>query len=416
MSAEAIVKKKQQFLRDEIIDKGYDAGLFVEYITSVKEGGEDIDVWSFDELSDLVKKFQATHDEGECDNNGKYVEDEEVDIEQTTSRLRESTKQFMMDLSGGIESLVKKQETVEEPKEEEEQEQKKDPKQLNMEELIKRSIREQRLNIDFDQKVTCSKLPSNNIGNLPKLKSYIILERMVKGGLFSKSYVSYTIHTTSLGVDVERRYSEFDWLRSVLLRDYPGVYIPPIARKQIQNFETEFLENRYDSLNKFIQTLSQHSILKHSPHYEAFVNLEDQSKFEKARKKIDAEPCIYSSLSKDFSLPVFSAGFKSASLKTKEGEYTAKISKDLHAFTMDTEKYFRACDPVLQKLKSQFVEINNLFEKVSVVYGNISNEMSNLEKLTEGYSSIGGNRTEWQALKDVFGELKEGVNVLRRLV
>lgn len=49
--------------------------------------------------------------------------------------------------------------------------------------------------------------------------------KLVNGGLFSSSYVNYTIFTKQLNVEVERRFSDFYWLRSIFVRDYLGVYV-----------------------------------------------------------------------------------------------------------------------------------------------------------------------------------------------
>ena len=63
MSAEytmAIQKKaqKQDFLKAEIIDKGYSKEEFAVFLEQQKEGGNDVDSWSFPELQDIVQKFQ----------------------------------------------------------------------------------------------------------------------------------------------------------------------------------------------------------------------------------------------------------------------------------------------------------------------------------------------------------------------
>jgi len=50
---------KQQYLKSEIIEKGYDGAQFGEYLESVKpDGGSDVDVWSIDELKGLVSQFK----------------------------------------------------------------------------------------------------------------------------------------------------------------------------------------------------------------------------------------------------------------------------------------------------------------------------------------------------------------------
>ncbi len=61
--------------------------------------------------------------------------------------------------------------------------------------------------------------------DVPGLKAIITGSRLVKGGFFSSSYVTYSIFTKQLDVTVERRYNEFYWLHQILTRDYFGVYV-----------------------------------------------------------------------------------------------------------------------------------------------------------------------------------------------
>lgn len=54
-------KQKQTFLREQIIEAGYDAGQFVEYLANQRENGDDVDVWSIRSLEDMVAKFRDDH-------------------------------------------------------------------------------------------------------------------------------------------------------------------------------------------------------------------------------------------------------------------------------------------------------------------------------------------------------------------
>jgi sorting nexin-7/30/sorting nexin-8 len=47
----------------------------------------------------------------------------------------------------------------------------------------------------------------------------------------SKSYVNYKIVTVPFEWTVTRRYSDFEWLRDILTKQYPGIFVPPIANK-----------------------------------------------------------------------------------------------------------------------------------------------------------------------------------------
>lgn len=50
-------KKKQTYLRTEILEKGYDPSKFVEYLSQQKTDGEDIDTWTFQDLKDAVQVY-----------------------------------------------------------------------------------------------------------------------------------------------------------------------------------------------------------------------------------------------------------------------------------------------------------------------------------------------------------------------
>ncbi len=57
MSSEDTTKEKQNYLRLEILGKGYDPAKFVEYLSSLRPEGEDIDNWSLQDLKDAVTRF-----------------------------------------------------------------------------------------------------------------------------------------------------------------------------------------------------------------------------------------------------------------------------------------------------------------------------------------------------------------------
>jgi len=52
-------ERKQTYLKNEIISKGYHKAEFANYMTSLKANGTDIDIWGFDELVHAVETFKA---------------------------------------------------------------------------------------------------------------------------------------------------------------------------------------------------------------------------------------------------------------------------------------------------------------------------------------------------------------------
>ena len=57
MDEEEQCKAKQKYLREAIIETGYNAETFIQYLESLKQGGDDIDNWTLDELRLEVQNF-----------------------------------------------------------------------------------------------------------------------------------------------------------------------------------------------------------------------------------------------------------------------------------------------------------------------------------------------------------------------
>lgn len=112
--------------------------------------------------------------------------------------------------------------------------------------------------------------------------------KIVKTGMFSKNYVSYIVKTKPFGYEVQRRYSDFLWLRKILLRDYPGYFIPPMAEKNLgKNFDNEFIQERMEILQKFLNALAEHGELKASIYFLTFLKCEQTDQFEKVKKELN---------------------------------------------------------------------------------------------------------------------------------
>lgn len=74
--------------------------------------------------------------------------------------------------------------------------------------------------------------------------------------MFEQSYVSYFIHTPILGKTVERRYSDFEWLKDILEWLHPGMPIPPIAKKgQFRRYDDKHLKKRMMILEMFLKKI-----------------------------------------------------------------------------------------------------------------------------------------------------------------
>ena len=77
------INQKQQYLRDEIMNKNYDIDEFSEFMSQYKENGLDLINWTFDELKDAVYKFKNK-------NKINSKEQEEQIIEKGIENVRQS--------------------------------------------------------------------------------------------------------------------------------------------------------------------------------------------------------------------------------------------------------------------------------------------------------------------------------------
>lgn len=220
------LKQKQIFLRTNILDKGYDADQFMNFLQSKKgDMGLDLNNWTINELILSVEEFTSQYNNKQ--NNKNSQENNEINNQSQN--------------------------------EEED----------NKKEIIK-----------------CEKISENELSQTENCDIKLSFPEKVEGGLFSKSYVTYLIQTSPLGFKVRKRYSDFEWLRNILSNMYINCVIPPLCKK---NFSDRFSENliskRTRSIEKFMKGILIHPILKNSQIFFDFISIDNEQDFEK-RKKI----------------------------------------------------------------------------------------------------------------------------------
>ncbi len=91
--------------------------------------------------------------------------------------------------------------------------------------------------------------------------------------------------TESQGAGVRRRYSDFEYLRNILISRYCGILVPPLPEKKIMgNKETEFLRNRMRRLGFFLERVVANPYLRMDPVTNAFLTMSDQNAWTEFRK------------------------------------------------------------------------------------------------------------------------------------
>ena len=75
MTSDSTQEEKQNFLRENILEKGYDANLFVEFLIGKKgEEGADVGNWTMNDLQKVVKEFISLQNDNKDKNNLNHIE------------------------------------------------------------------------------------------------------------------------------------------------------------------------------------------------------------------------------------------------------------------------------------------------------------------------------------------------------
>ena len=112
-----------------------------------------------------------------------------------------------------------------------------------------------------------------------------------EGGLFEQSFITYLIETPCLDAVVERRYSDFEWLRGTMEVLHPGIPIPPMPKKgKVRNFDEKHLRKRMMILEMCLNKMAAIGDVKGDTVFEEFLSLKGQEfeKFKLKNKKIES--------------------------------------------------------------------------------------------------------------------------------
>lgn len=230
--------------------------------------------------------------------------------------------------------------------------------------------------------------------------------------MFSKKYTIFKITTSPLGIEVARRYNDFFWLRSNLLRDHPGLYVAPIDKKggKKNKFEPGFLKKRMYYLQEFLNSISQHPELRESPYLEAFVTIPKESDFEKAKKDLDKiinPNHVINGGSINRKMFFAKAPIKVEHLITTTGNTECKINGDLkHQFT-HLGKAVKLLIPEYSKAKDLAKQLCHVLEQARLISDKLAESVFSIQNTTAKYNEQLGRMhpMRWNALEGMYASL-----------
>ena len=312
------LSEKQAFLRENILEKGYDAEDFMKLLQSKKgEVGLDLVSWTMEELREAVKEFTKensgieTNDTKNVDDLNKEEDNEQIDEIYDLDKFSKDHPEIT-----GIK-----------------------------EEYGKCAITEF---TQFSDKDNITVKLSN--------------PEKVSGGIFSKSFISYTVETQPFGFKTKKRYSDFLWLRNTLSLMYSNCVIPPLCKKNyVDRFSEALINKRMRSLEKFMNGLLIHPLIKNSQILFDFLSVQNEADFNKKKKKYGK----------------ITAPTHIGEIKTLEGDIKISVSKEKEMYLKNIQDNCYINEDLLQKItkayKALMVLMSDSCDKMK--------EISNLWKL-----------------------------------
>lgn len=240
---EETLEQKQKYLREHVLEKGYDPDKFMEFLTMKKgESGIDLENWALKELIDVTSEFLINN---------------KLDIESNLTEKKEEEKD--------------EKEKGEENQQEE-----------NKENQGDQDKKEQKNNSE-ENSAKCIMLEKTEISKQDKIEIKVLNPKVEKPGIFSFPYSSYVIETSPLNMQVKRKYADILWLYSILKSQFVNCIVPPFFKKKDK---LEKINQRVYFIQKFLNCIAIHPILKNSKIFYDFLSIKDEKEFNKKKMNI----------------------------------------------------------------------------------------------------------------------------------
>ena len=399
--AEQNQKEKQNYLRKKILEKGLDSEKFVEFLEEKKgEEGVDITNWTMDDLKSVVKEFYQIYnipiEELEENDDKKeekidFIIDEDslMNLFQKKSN-KDKDKKTLFDFDKNFEKMNKsrkkqnienenkihnKKEKINDDEENDtiNEDNKNDLKEKldindeNLANIIDKDEHDAEYGIIIEDKVKCTLMESTEFREHKDIKIEIKEPVKLEKKLFSGKSVNYSVITYPFNYIVNRRYSDFNWLREMLNNLYNNILIPKMSMKgkmTRDKHNDNFIKKRMNFLERFINYIIKDETIKTSQILYDFLTIQKYEDF-LIKKKLYEKIKIYNFIDL-------------RERKSINGELNVKISREKEIY--------------LENIKDNTIYNSNLFKKLNTNFKLLNDELSNvtkrLEIISENYQQI----------------------------
>ena len=354
-------EEKQNYLRVNILDKGYDTNKFIEFLKSKKgEDGADITNWTMEDLKHIVKEFISLISKEEANGNNPFQEDNQGNT-QTSTAYPSNELNSNSNSNSNNEIWGEKDEDF---------------------------------GIILPQFENCKVCETTELSKYENVQVSINSYKKIDKGIFTKSYFTFLIVTNPLNLNVYRRYSDFDWLRERLSVIYNTNILPPLSKKG-KIVEERKIKRRMRDLEKFLNYLLKDPIIKNSNILYEFLSIESEEELSKI--KVNYNKCKTPSEIKN--------------VKSVNGKIRVNVSHNKEQYVEYIGEIASFNETVLKKLEQNFFYLRN---DMNVAINRLMSFSPLFDKLIKISSKYYDDNTTIESYKQIKSLFESWSNTLQK--
>ena len=413
-------EEKQNYLRENILDKGYVAEEFVSYLIS-KKGDEGVDLgnWSLNELKLVVQEYILTHPNSNIQAGNNIQSSPQLQNNLPQNQLQAQNANINQNMNIGMNNNFNNFNNMNMGMNNNMNMGMNNNMNMGMNNNMNMGMNNNIINNNPEMQnnlnqnymsfspetepneqtdiygltnldtILCSICEKSEMSKYENIHIEISLGEKVARTFFTKAYMTYIISTSPLNLKVRRRYSDFEWLRQILLNFYSSSIIPPIPKKNKiggDRFDETFLLKRMRTLEKFLNFLLEDPVIKVSQILYDFLSIEEESKFNDKKKNYN-----------NFKLPMYLRDYKSLN-----GKLDIAINEERETFYQNIKDNTELNQELLSKLNKNLKLLNN---EMSVVINRMDEISKNCEELflnSVKYCDVNDIKISYYQLNDMF--------------
>lgn len=319
-------KRKQEYLKKQILEEEFDPENFSNFLISARNDGDQVDNWTMEELETMVVLFKR--------------------------EIRQ--KQPILDLQFKLEDI-----------------------ELNDEQA------------SVYAKVIKTPLRSPTTFSTDRHTVQISKIDVIDGGLFYGKSLAFQLYPYPLKQTVIRTDDNFRWLHEAIGSEFPQTPIPPLVKCFAKNYDDETLKMYKYYHERFLNELLIHPELRYSLYLETFLKSRSKEEFEIKIKEISKMLSRNILLERNLTKKKFDTLNHGAIFiyPTPNGKMSLKISHLLKNHFVNSDLKLGMFDMYFEKLERITLEYDKIFKKLIKVNERYRETIDEMTDISNKYNS-----------------------------